>query len=100
VKITRSGLTLNNSEGHWITEDGEWEILRFRATTYCDSPHPTRKEGYCRGNGEHDVAIGWGIESPKRPCLPHGSLDDVFQTRDEAISVLAKYLAATIANGR
>lgn len=118
--IHRSGLTLTMRPGTWwVTEDGQWEVGRAHAIEHCDGPHPIRisrameayarahphesesreilyalrigKRGlYCHGESPHDREIGWSITDSHGRTPPR--LDNVWQTRDEAIADLAQYL--------
>lgn len=102
ARRTKHGLTMHTEErggyrSAWLTEDGDYEISRAWAVTYCDGPHPMRwrddkgamRHGYCSGDEEHDYVAGWHITSAR---VLSGFPDDLYATADEAWRELAKHL--------
>ncbi len=83
-RITRHGVTLlSDRTGHYVTEDGRWQVSHVPGYFECENPHPT-KDGYCPGWQQHDHNNWWGVLDAV-DCI----IGDIVRTFDEAIRELA-----------
>lgn len=102
-------------EGHYLTEDGRYEIARQDYDTWCDDPHPVKlprekwfmdgdydsrgrwvqklKKGYrCEGGAEH-YYTRWHIWDKKVGEYAFGDSPGAYETFKEAAEALTRELA-------